>query len=491
MGIVIKQSAKNTVVTYFGFGIGAINALFLYTTFLGKEYYGIVGFLLSAANILMPFMAFGAHNTMIRFFSRCKSEEEREKFMSFMLLMPIILIVPLTLLIYFFYDSIVAEVVAQNPSVGSFLWLIPVVGICMAYFEIFYAWVKVHMKSVFGNFISEVLVRVIVMLLLIALHFDYIGKDDFIYCLSGAYALQFLAMNVYAVYVKMPKLSFAIPHNIKELAGYSLFIILSGSIANLLIDFDKVVIPAYKAITENAVYSVAIFMATVIAVPSRAMLQIIYPITAKLMSEGKMEELSELYKKSAITLQVIGGLIMLGIFLNIDEMYKIIPGNYASGTMVVFIIGLSRFYDVIVGNNNAIILNTKYYKTVMFFGVMTVIVMLGLLKLLIPPYGIIGAAWATLITMVIYNTVKLLFVMKKLNMSPFSVNTLKSFAIITAVFLGFYFWEFPFHPIINITLKSFLISLIYIGINYKLVISSDINNLIDKTFSMLKHFKKA
>lgn len=44
-------------------------------------------------------------------------------------------------------------------------------------------------------------------------------------------------------------------------------------------DFDKVMIPSYRNISDNALYSVAIFIATVIAVPSRAMLQIIYPIT--------------------------------------------------------------------------------------------------------------------------------------------------------------------------------------------------------------------
>ena len=119
------------------------------------------------------------------------------------------------------------------------------------------------------------------------------------------------------MYVKTPKLQFKLPHNSKEIFGYSFFIILSGSVAVLLMDFDKVMIPAYENIGSNALYSVAIFIATVIAVPSRAMLQIIYPITAKLMSEEKYDELKELYQKSAINLQVIGGLVMLGVFLNI------------------------------------------------------------------------------------------------------------------------------------------------------------------------------
>ena len=34
MGIVIKQSIKNTIITYIGFGIGAINTLFMYRQFL-------------------------------------------------------------------------------------------------------------------------------------------------------------------------------------------------------------------------------------------------------------------------------------------------------------------------------------------------------------------------------------------------------------------------------------------------------------------------
>ena len=486
MGIVLNQSAKNTAVTYFGFGIGAVNALFLYTNFLGKTHYGIVSFLLSAANIMMPLMAFGVHNTMIRFYSHCKTELERERFLSFMLFMPLLLIVPISLITYIGYNQIAYFIIKDNPSVSPYLWLIPVIGICMGYFEIYYAWVKIHMQSVFGNFISEVLVRAVIFGLLFAVHFRWIEKDTFVYCLALAYGLQLVAMKAYAMYVKLPVIRFKVPENVKEIFMYSFFIILSGSVASLLMDFDKVMIPAYEKITSNAVYSVAIFIATVIAVPSRAMLQIIYPITARLMGENKHREMDELYKKSAINLQVFGGLVMLGIFLNIKQMYLLIPGDYSGGTLVVFLIGLSKFYDVILGNNNAIILNTKYYKTVLFFGLLLVFMMIELNRLLIPIYGIVGSALATLISVIVYNTIKLLFVVKKMKLFPFTANTLKSFAIIAVVFLAFYFWEFPFHPVANIGLKSVLITLVYVFINYKLAISAEINQLIDKGIGRIK-----
>jgi O-antigen/teichoic acid export membrane protein len=51
---------------------------------------------------------------------------------------------------------------------------------------------------------------------------------------------------------------------------------------------------------------------------SRAMHQIVYPITARLMHENKQQELNDLYKKTSINLQVVGGLVMLGIFVSIN-----------------------------------------------------------------------------------------------------------------------------------------------------------------------------
>jgi hypothetical protein len=67
MGIVIKQSIRNTMITFFGFGIGALNTLFMYPYFLGKEYFGITGYVLATANVLYPIMSFGIQNTLIKF----------------------------------------------------------------------------------------------------------------------------------------------------------------------------------------------------------------------------------------------------------------------------------------------------------------------------------------------------------------------------------------------------------------------------------------
>jgi hypothetical protein len=213
-------------------------------------------------------------------------------------------------------------------------------------------------------------------------------------------------------------------------------------------------------------------------------------LAAKLMSENKMEELNVLYKKSAINLQVFGGLILVGIFLNINQMYLVIPDDYSGGLMAVFLIGLAKFYDVILGNNNAILLNTKYYRMVLLFGVILVVLMIGLNMLLIPLYGITGSALATLLSVIFYNTIKLLFIVKKMNLYPFGPTTIQSFAIIAIILVAFYFWEFPFEPWINIVIKSILITISYVYLNYKFKISMDINDLIDNNLNRYFTSKK-
>jgi len=290
----------------------------------------------------------------------------------------------------------------------------------------------------------------------------------------------------YAFSIQKPVFQLKIPENTKGILEYTFFIILSGSVANLLLDGDKMILNQYMKIENIAYYSVATYIALVISVPSRAMHQIVYPITAKLMHENKHDEMNILYKKTSINLQMVGGYVMLGIFVNINKLYEMVPPEYAGGILVVFMIGLSKYFDLILGNNNAIIFNTKYYRTVLFLGVILVVLTVVLNMIFIPIYGIIGSAFATLLSITLYSLAKLLFVVKRLDLYPFTNQTFYSMALTLVLFLAFYFWEFPFSPIICIVLKSLLMTIAYIYLNYKFVISIEINQVIDNVIKKLK-----
>src|SRR5690606_6358927 len=124
MGIVLKQSIQNTVSTYIGFVIGALNTLFLYIHFLSDEYYGLVGFLLSTATVMMPLLAFGINNTLIKFYSTFKKKSEKTNFLTFCLYLPLLVIIPVGLIGYLGYNTIVGFLARENPIIEDYVWSI-------------------------------------------------------------------------------------------------------------------------------------------------------------------------------------------------------------------------------------------------------------------------------------------------------------------------------------------------------------------------------
>ncbi|WP_418636941.1 oligosaccharide flippase family protein [Winogradskyella sp.] len=481
MGIVLNQSFKNTITTYLGFGIGAINTLFLYTNFLSDEYYGLVAFLLSAANIMMPFMAFGVHNAIVKFYSAFKSKNSINSFLTLMLFLPLLFIIPTAFIGYFAYDTLVDWLSRENPIVENYVWHIFILAVAMAYFEIFFAWTKVQMQTVFGNLMKEIFHRVCIMLLLIAVFFDWLTVDNFIVALVGVYVLRMVIMKLYAYSVRFPKLKFQKVENRFSILKYSGLMIIAGSVAMLILDIDKFMIGVMLPdIEQVAYYSVAIFIATVIAVPQRAMHQIMLPLTAKYLNERDKIALEDLYKRSSITLLVVSGFIFLLIILNINQLYQILPEKFTGGLFVVLIVSLAKLYDNSLGNNNAILFNSDYYRMVLFFGVLLALMAIVLNAVFIPIYGIEGSAFATFLAVFIYNTIKIIFVKRKFNMLPFTIGSAKVILALIVLSLAFYFWDFPFHPVMNIILKSGLIGLIYFVLIYKLNVSEDISEQIKK-----------
>lgn len=480
MGIVKKQAISNTIVTYIGFALGAINVMFLYTNFLTDEYFGLVQVIFSSASVIMPIMAFGVPNTLVKFYSSFSKKKEQEGFLTLMLFLPLVLIIPIGILSYVANDLIADFLSKKNELVRNYVWYIFFMALAITYFEIFFAWGKIHMKSTFGNFLKEVFCRLGATIFLGLLYFKWITVDTFLLLLVGVNILRMVVMKIYAFRLRMPAINFTIPQNMKEIVSYSGLIILGGSTAMLLLDVDKIMINQYIKIENVAYYTVAGFMASVIAVPSRAMHQITYPLTAELLNSKNFGELDKLYKKSSLTLFSIAGLLFLLLILNLEDIYYFLPESYAAGFVIVLWLGMIKVYDALLGNNNSILYNSNYYKTVLFLGVFLAILIILFNLWLIPKYGLIGAAIASFIAFFIYNTIKLFFVKKKFNMNPLSKKTYLVFSILIGLGAFFYFIPFPFHPILAILVKSILLVFIYVGIFYKFNISEDITELINQ-----------
>ena len=236
MGIVVKQSIYNVISIGFAFLIGAINMLFLYPTFPGKEFQGLVVALLANSNLLQPFLSFGVQHTLIKFFSNAKNKEDRDTLLWFVLLFPLIILLPLIPLYLNYSIEILNFLSNNNQEVARFPFLIIAIAVSTAYFEIFFSWLRVNLKSIFGNFLKEVYPRILTFCLLTAYAFQLLDLDQFVNYLIGGYYLRLFIIMYYSFFIYTPVFKFIIPQSLKPMLRYSGLIFLSGAAASLLLN---------------------------------------------------------------------------------------------------------------------------------------------------------------------------------------------------------------------------------------------------------------
>lgn len=478
MGIVLKQSFSNTLILFLGFAIGGINVLFLYTHFLHEDYFGLITFILSTGNILLPLMVFGMHHTIIKFYSAYKEKDERDAFLMSSLLIPLLIIIPLALIGAYSYEAISNWLAKENILIKDYTWHIFVVAVFMGYFEVFYSWTKVQLNSVIGNFIREIFARVGVSVLLFFVYLGELSNEDFILAVVIIYAVRTLLMKLYAFYVYMPKFILRKPKNIREIFSFSFYILVAGSASGILLEIDKFMIPQMEQIAEVAYYSVAVYIASVVAIPSRAMQQITTPITAEGMNKHKYEEVGSLYEQTSINLLVVGGLFFLLINLNVADLYQIIDKpQFTKGIWIVMIISFAKMAELAIGTGNAILVNSKYYRVFFYLSLAMAVSVIFLNKYLITLFGIHGAALATLIVIALYNLIKILYIKYKVGIQPFSKKTIHLLLLIGVVYLVFSIVNISENSFLNIAIKSVFIVIGYAFLVKKFRISPEIEEM--------------
>ena len=483
MGIVFKQTSWNIVTITIAILIGGINTLYFYPEFLREQYYGLVVFLLATSNLLQPLMSFGAQHTIIKFFSSFKNVKEKDEFLSSIIFLPLFFILPICFLVVQFHDLIAEFLSVKNPIIKSYVWVIFLVSFATSYFEVFYAWSRVQFKSIFGNILKEIYPRIAVFILLFLVSIDILTKENFVWWLTGLYYIRLIIMIIYSLFLYTPKFSVKIPNNFKEILSYSIYILLAGSAASFLIDIDKYMIPQKQAISQTAYYAVAVFIATVVEIPGRAMFQIINPLVAKALNEENFVELKNLYKQSSENLLIVCGLFFLLINLNIDSFYMLLNNQeYSNASLVVLIISSAKLIQMSFGCGPAILATSKFYKITLPFSIAMAVSVYFLNDYLIDLYGINGAAISTFIVLLIFTVLKIIYIRYKVKLQPFNFNSIKIFTSILLIYFFNSYINLELSPLIEIIIRSIIILITYVLIIYFFGVSKKMKDLLNTNF---------
>ena len=477
MGIVRNQSIKNSISFYIGMAIGAINTVIIYPNVFNDhpEHFGLIQILIAYAILVSTFTTFGVPKTFVRFFPVIK-EKGQLYFLS--LIIPLLGFI-LSLLVYFLFKQQIFELLNASPLLKDNFFYIILLVFFIGFYDVLTAVSRSFLSAAAPIFINEVFLKVYSMLALLLHWFGYVDFSIFLRIYLFGYFLKFAIL--FLIQWKNDRFSLAFSLNdlkLKEISSFGLFVFVGGASVMLVTRLDMMMIGSMLDLEQVAFYTVAFFIGNAIKVPGKSIAAISSPLVAKALEKQDYKKTQTLYTKSSINQLIIAGVLFLCIWLNIDDIFSLLPAKFQGGKWVVFYISIAQLFNMITGINGTIIVNSKYYRYDLYTNIILVLTTVITNYFLILKYGIDGAAMATAISISLFNLIRLILIKVKMNMHPFSLKTIKTILLLFVMFFALDFLPNSSYAFVDIIWKSIVVFILFISAVMYFKLSEDINKII-------------
>ena len=505
MGIVIRESIKSSIASYTGLIIGLINVIFLYTRFLSPEEFGLVRVLQDSSLLFVSFAQLGTPFILIKFFPKFFNESKDDNgFLFFIIVISFIGFLIFTILFFSLQTTYLSFYVEKSPLILKYYYYIVPLVFGLIYINVLGSYLITYRKIFVQTFVNEVFLKIFNTVNIFLFAFGIINYNGFVVLLISSYLLSVIILTLYAKkaggFRLKPNFKILKHKEIKKIWGYGLFTVAGGLGYLIASKIDTIMLPAYTGLSKTAIYSLALLIAKIMEMPKKNLINSVLSSLSTSIHEKNFKMMDEIYKKTSLNLLIFGLLIFLLVWLNIDDLFKIIPkGNiYQAGKNVLFFILITRLADMATGVNNEIILYSKYYIYGLIFIVILAILTIVTNMIFIPLYGIIGAAIANMFSICIYFILEVILIWKKFRSQPFVKNTIISILISVILFFSFnelqkiilglfYLDERSYITIISlIAIRSIIVGSLFIFIFWKLKLSAEFNAVISKSFEIIK-----
>ena len=463
----VKQSVLTTIFSYLGVIVGYFNLLWLFPYVLSPEQIGLFKTVQDMALLLVPFAQLGIGHGITRFFPRIKGNEFA--FFSFSIVMATIGFFIVAALFFIFKTPIITAFAENAPEVNDFLIVALVITFFSLMNSLLEAFSRSFIKIAIPSLIRDVFLRIFVALLVIGYFLSFYSFVNMIWGMGMVYMVAMFSMIFYMkkegiIKIDLNWKGISRPFK-KEFLQYGLITLLGTAGALLIMKIDSIMVSSMIGLDANAIYTIGFSIAVVIEMPRRAISQVAMPIISEMFANNQLTGINALYKKIAINQLLICLLIFLLIWVNIENLYHFVPNRtiYEQGKWVVLLIGLGKITDVIFSVNGEIIVFSRFYT----FNITATLLMSAAViifnLILIPLYGIEGAALASLIAMLCYNLVKYFYIKIRLGFNPFSLGV---YLILIAGGLSwavsYYLIPTSAYVLLDILIRSGLVTAVYL-----------------------------
>lgn len=428
--------AKGAGIDFIGTIAGRVLAFFfslILVWVLQPDIIGIFFLAWTTLSLVMIFPTFGFETALLRFIGKYDGVGDNEKVIGFIqasFIISLFLSIVSTFFIYFFSDWI--SVLANKPELAyairflSFalpFLVISTVAIASTQ-ALKYMRYKVYARELAGN-LGKILLTLLFFFLGLRLAGILIAT-----ILSSAF-MAFLAVFFLNKLIPFFHKSNEFIYAAKQLIKFSIPQVLSNFLIFVILSSDLMILGIYRSSSEVGIYTMVIKIAMLISYILLSFNAIFSPIISDLHNRKKIENLDSLLKTVTRWNYTISLPIFLIIFLFAKPILAVLGNAYVLGASALMILSVSQFVSAATGQIGFIILMSGRTYIFLFTNIAAAVVNLLLNFLLVPTYGMVGAAIASAISLAGINILRVIIVAYSMRIQPYNRAYLK--ATVTAI----------------------------------------------------------
>ena len=486
MATIRKQSIYSSLYIYAGFVFGAINVLYFFPKYFTPEQFGLTRILMDIAMIFSTLCTAGMIPIAFKFspFYKHHLEKSKNDLFSFTFLIALISCIIFYFVLPYLQPLILLKFGFRSPLlVEYFDWIYPMT-IGLVIFSLMEAYAWVISKNVTSNFLKEFLYRILVTVLILGWSFKLIQQFDLF---IGIYALLYLLLILILGWIIYKSNYFTLTLTRSNLTRkYAPMMLKFGSayflsaLLNILAKTNDTLIIASQStggLKDAAIFTIATYLITLMDVPQRSMVSSATIQIANAWRSKDMPKLDRLYKKTALSLLIVALAIMGVILINATLIVKYLGDIYTGLPLLMIILGTGKLIELGTGMNAQILQLSKHWRIDLFTNMFFVVVSIIFNYILTKKYGLVGTAAGSVMAIVLFNSIRFVYIKKLLKLQPFSFSNF--YAICIAIFWGSicYVISFGDNLIINHVIKTILFFVGFTTSIIKMNLSEDITDL--------------
>ncbi len=491
MGVIAKQSIRGTIVTYLGIAVGIVTTFFVLTRFLTTEEIGLARVLIDAATLFVGLAQLGTNASIIRFYPyfREKDSEEDHGFFFWALVVPFIGFLLFAIIYWACRVPLGAWFGDKSPLFVEYYYFVLPLAFFMLYQTICESTCNVLMHIVVPRAVRELIVRVGLLAIYLLYAFDFLSIDGLVIGICVNYSLAAVINLCYFFSLKRinlrPDWSYLRAHHdiVRKYLVYTGFLIISAVTTVLAPTLSSFFVTAKMGLDNTGIFAIATYMAVMVSVPNRSVAAIASPQLARAIKEQNHDECSHLVSQVTRNMLLIGGFILLAMWVNIDLIFHILPNGttYATAKYVVLILGVSQLVLATFSICFTLLTYSRFYAFSLLLSLLLTVSALLLNNYLVPLYGMEGAAWSNMLSYGLYYLLIIATVVPLCRVHIIDRNWWAILALVAVLFALNWAWQ-TYLPALNIWLDSILRSVVILGsgalIAYKAKLSPEINDQI-------------